>query len=51
MAEGFDAGFGQDWQVERDLVAVALGSEQRMVALASPNYLSERELPLSLIHI
>lgn len=45
VAEGFDAGFGQDWQVERDLVAVALGSEQRMVALASPNYLSERELP------
>ncbi|WP_457787285.1 LysR family transcriptional regulator [Pseudomonas sp. PL-6] len=45
VAEGFDAGLGQDWQVERDLVAVALGSEQRMLALAAPHYLADRGLP------
>lgn len=45
VSEGFDAGVGLHWQVERDLVAVALGAEQRMVALASPLYLADRGLP------
>ncbi|NQD91088.1 LysR family transcriptional regulator [Pseudomonas sp. CrR25] len=45
VSEGFDAGIGLDWQVERDLVAVSVGAEQRMVALASPLYLANRGVP------
>ncbi|MFO3724767.1 LysR substrate-binding domain-containing protein [Pseudomonas sp. HLMP] len=45
VLEGFDAGFGLHTQVERDLVAVSVGSSLRMGAFASPAYLSRRPAP------
>ena len=45
VREGFDAGIGLDWQVDRDLVAVGVGPERCMLALASPDYLARRGIP------
>ncbi|MGY2257710.1 LysR substrate-binding domain-containing protein [Pseudomonas sp. SDO55104_S430] len=45
VLEGFDAGLGLAAQVERDLVAVSVGSELRMGAFASPDYLARRIAP------
>lgn len=45
VLEGFDAGLGLYTQVERDLVAVSVGSSLRMGAFASPQYLASRSAP------
>lgn len=45
VLEGFDAGLGLYTQVERDLVAVSVGSSLRMGAFASPDYLKRRMAP------
>ena len=45
VLEGFDAGLGLYTQVERDLVAVSVGSTVKMGAFASPQYLSRRSTP------
>ena len=45
VLEGFDAGLGLYTQVERDLVAVSVGSSLRMGAFASPHYLARRAAP------
>lgn len=46
VSEGFDAGLGLFTHVERDLVAVSVGSSLRMGAFASPHYLARRDAPV-----
>lgn len=45
VAEGFDAGIRLAETVPRDMVAVPLGGEQRMVVVASPAYLKAHPAP------
>jgi DNA-binding transcriptional LysR family regulator len=45
VAEGFDAGIRLAETVPRDMVAVPLGGEQRMVVVASPQYLKDHSTP------
>jgi DNA-binding transcriptional LysR family regulator len=45
VADGFDAGVRMGHAVQRDMVAVPLGSTQRMVVVASRAYLEERGTP------
>ena len=45
VAEGFDAGIRLAEAVPRDMVAVPMGGEQRMVVVASPAYLAEHPAP------
>lgn len=43
--EGYDAGVRLGESVEKDMIAVRIGPDWRMVAVASPNYLSKRGTP------
>lgn len=45
VREGFDAGIRLHSEVERDLIAIAVGPELSMLAVASPCYLSRRGAP------
>lgn len=45
VAEGFDAGVRFGERLARDMVAVPLGPSQRLVAVASPDYLARRGTP------
>jgi DNA-binding transcriptional LysR family regulator len=44
-AERFDAGVRLGESVERDMIAVRIGPDGRLVAVASPRYLKRRSLP------
>jgi DNA-binding transcriptional LysR family regulator len=45
VASGFDAGVRLGEQLERDMVAVRFGGEQRMLVVAAPSYLAGRTRP------
>lgn len=45
VADGFDAGVRLGEVVEQDMVAVPIGGEIRMMAVASPRYLAEHGCP------
>jgi DNA-binding transcriptional LysR family regulator len=45
VAGGFDAGIRLGEQLERDMVAVRFGGEQRLVVIAAPSYLARRPPP------
>ncbi|HUO80251.1 MAG TPA: LysR family transcriptional regulator [Steroidobacteraceae bacterium] len=45
VAERYDAGVRLGEQVAKDMVAVRIGPDMRMAAVASPNYLATRPLP------
>lgn len=45
VTQGFDAGLRLREQLERDMVAVPLGGAQRMVAVASPDFLAGHPAP------
>lgn len=47
MAQRFDAGVRLGEQVEKDMVAVRIGPDLRMAAVASPAYLAGWEVPLT----
>ena len=47
VADGFDAGIRILEAVPLDMVAVRFGEDMRMIAVASPAYLSTRRLPLA----
>lgn len=44
-AEGFDAGVRLGESVEKDMVAVRIGPDQRLVPVASPQYLAQHPAP------
>lgn len=46
VAEGFDAGFRLGEAVPLDMIAIHVGGPSRMLAVASPAYLLDRELPV-----
>jgi DNA-binding transcriptional LysR family regulator len=46
VEDGFDAGIRLGESVERDMIAVRVGPDWRMVAVASPLYLAARPLPV-----
>lgn len=45
VAEGFDAGIRLREQLQRDLVAIPMGGPQRMIAVASPAFLTDHRRP------
>ena len=45
VEEGFDAGIRLGESVEHDMIAVRVGPDWRLVAVASPGYLAERPIP------
>lgn len=45
VGEGFDAGIRLGESVEHDMIAVRVGPDWRLVAVASPGYLSDRARP------
>jgi DNA-binding transcriptional LysR family regulator len=45
VAEGFDAGVRLGEQVEKDMVAVPIGPDVRMAAIAAPSYFARRPPP------
>ena len=45
VEDGFDAGVRLGESVEKDMIAVRIGPDWRMVAVASPAYLASREMP------
>ena len=45
VAEGFDAGFRLGEDVPLDMVAVRFGGPSRMLAVAAPSYLADRDPP------
>jgi DNA-binding transcriptional LysR family regulator len=45
VKEGFDAGIRLGESIERDMVAVRIGPDWRLVAVASPSYLAEHPAP------
>lgn len=45
VAEGFDAGFRLGEAVPRDMIAIHVGGPSRMLAVASPAYLHDKEIP------
>lgn len=45
VEEGFDAGVRLGESVEKDMVAVRIGPDWRLVAVASPGYLAEHGVP------
>jgi len=45
IADGFDAGIRLGERLEKDMIAVRLGGEMRMAAVASPSYLAEHGVP------
>jgi DNA-binding transcriptional LysR family regulator len=47
VAERFDAGVRLGEQVEKDMIAVRIGPEMRMAAVAAASYLADRAVPAS----
>jgi DNA-binding transcriptional LysR family regulator len=47
VAQRFDAGVRLGEQVEKDMIAVRIGPELRMAAVAAPSYLDEHAVPAS----
>ena len=45
VEEGFDAGVRLGDEVEKDMIAVRIGPDWRLVAVASPGYLATRSVP------
>lgn len=45
VEDGFDAGVRLGESVEKDMIAVRIGADWRMVAVASPDYLVSRDTP------
>jgi DNA-binding transcriptional LysR family regulator len=45
VEEGFDAGVRLGESVEKDMIAVRIGPDWRLVAVASPSYLAEHGVP------
>jgi DNA-binding transcriptional LysR family regulator len=45
VEEKFDAGVRLGESVDKDMIAVRIGPDWRLVAVASPDYLSSREMP------
>ncbi|WP_159714219.1 LysR family transcriptional regulator [Geminicoccus flavidas] len=45
VEDGFDAGVRLGESVEKDMIAVRIGPDWRLVAVASPTYFAERPLP------
>ncbi|RVD65092.1 LysR family transcriptional regulator [Mesorhizobium sp. M7A.F.Ca.ET.027.03.2.1] len=45
VEEGFDAGVRLGESVEKDMIAVRIGPDWRLVAVASPDYLAEHGVP------
>jgi DNA-binding transcriptional LysR family regulator len=45
IADGFDAGIRLGERLEKDMIAVRLGDEMRMAAVASPSYLAQHGVP------
>lgn len=45
VAERFDAGVRMGEQVEKDMIAVRIGPQMRMAAVAAPSYLASRARP------
>ena len=46
VAEGFDAGIRLGESLQKDMVAVRIGSEQRMVAVVAPSIMGARKAPV-----
>jgi DNA-binding transcriptional LysR family regulator len=46
VEEGFDAGVRLGESVEKDMIAVRIGPDWRLVAVASPQYLATRDAPM-----
>jgi len=47
VADGFDAGVRLGESVERDMIALRIGPDARMIAVATPDYFATRTLPLT----
>jgi DNA-binding transcriptional LysR family regulator len=47
VSEGFDAGVRLGEQVAKDMIALRIGPEMRMVVVGSPAYFARRQKPLS----
>ena len=47
VAEGFDAGVRLGEQVERDMIAVRIGPEQRLIVVGSPAYFARHPVPVT----
>lgn len=45
VEEGFDAGIRLGESIQKDMIAVRVGPDWRLVAVASPSYLAERSAP------
>jgi len=45
VAERYDAGVRLGEIIARDMIAVAIGPEQRMIVVGSPSYIAERGIP------
>lgn len=45
VAGGFDAGFRLAEAVPRDMISIACGPDQRLIAVCSPAYLARRKMP------
>ncbi|WOI10008.1 LysR family transcriptional regulator [Thalassospira lucentensis] len=45
VEDGFDAGVRLGESVEKDMIAVRIGPDWRMIAVASPDYLAENGMP------
>ena len=53
VADRFDAGVRFNETVEKDMIAIPIGAEQRMAAVASPDYIHQYSVPVTprdLIH-
>ena len=47
VAKGFDAGVRYHEALDQDMIALSLGSDQRLVVVGSPDYLARRGRPLN----
>ncbi|HTJ91123.1 MAG TPA: LysR substrate-binding domain-containing protein, partial [Acidocella sp.] len=47
VREGFDAGLRLGEQVPADMIAVALGQDERLIVVGSPDYLTKRAPPVA----
>ncbi|WP_252929823.1 LysR family transcriptional regulator [Paracoccus sp. 08] len=45
VEEGFDAGVRLGESIEKDMIAIRIGADWRLVAVASPDYLASRGMP------
>ncbi|OJF90241.1 LysR family transcriptional regulator [Pararhizobium antarcticum] len=45
VEDGFDAGVRLGESIEKDMIAVRIGSDWRMLVVASPDYLAEKSVP------